>query len=112
FVVSLFFIPKLIQWKKKIPLSLVPSGNEAVFIVLTLLIFTVISSLLDVNLVFGAFLAGVSINFVKKSRFDETKQHIRNFSRAFFIPIYFGVVGLKLDLIHHFDVRFFLIFLG
>lgn len=29
---------------------------------------------------------------------------------AFFIPIYFAVVGIKLDLIHHLDILFFLIF--
>jgi hypothetical protein len=35
---------------------------------------------------------------------------LRQFSLAFFIPIYFFTVGLKLDLIHNFEVRFFLCF--
>ncbi len=111
FVVSLVLVPQLIRWSDKKKFNLIPKGNETAFIILILLIFTVFSSLLDVNLVFGAFLAGVIVNFIKKARFDETKHHIKSFSKAFFVPIYFGVVGLKLDLIHHFDVTFFIVFL-
>ncbi len=36
---------------------------------------------------------------------------IRQFALAFFIPIYFFTVGLKLDLIHNFHILFFLVFL-
>lgn len=111
FVISLFLIPRLIKWSDQKKFNLIPKGNESAFIILILLIFTVFSSVLDVNLIFGAFLAGILVNFIKKARFDETKHHIKDFSRAFFVPVYFGVVGLKLDLIHHFDVLFFVIFL-
>ena len=34
--------------------------------------------------------------------------HIKEFSFAFFIPVYFAIVGLKLDLLHSFDALFFL----
>ena len=33
-------------------------------------------------------------------------------SFGFFIPVYFAIIGIKLDLIHHFDPLFFLGFLG
>jgi Kef-type K+ transport system membrane component KefB len=33
-------------------------------------------------------------------------------SFGFFIPIYFAIIGIQLDLIHHFDVVFFLGFLA
>jgi Kef-type K+ transport system membrane component KefB len=36
---------------------------------------------------------------------------IEGFSFAFFIPIYFAVVGLQLDLVRGFNVAFFLLFL-
>lgn len=42
---------------------------------------------------------------------DPAWETIRRFSLAFFIPIYFVVVGLKLDLIRNFDPLFFLWFL-
>ena len=111
FIVCLFFIPKLIHWAKQFKLNLIPPGSEAPIIVLILLVFTVIASLLDVNLVFGAFLAGIIVNFIKNPRVEETKQPIKDFSRAFFIPVYFAVVGMKLDLIHHFDLLFFFVFI-
>jgi Kef-type K+ transport system membrane component KefB len=31
---------------------------------------------------------------------------------GFFIPVYFAIIGIQLDLIHHFDVLFFLGFLA
>jgi Kef-type K+ transport system membrane component KefB len=76
-----------------------------------LLIFAAIASFLEVNLVFGAFLAGIVVNYVKSPRFEDSKLHIKSFSMAFFIPIYFAIVGIKLDLIHHFDWVFFSIFI-
>ena len=33
-------------------------------------------------------------------------------SFGFFIPVYFAIIGIQLDLIHHFDVLFFLGFLA
>nr|WP_202447604.1 cation:proton antiporter [Streptomyces sp. SID5468] len=39
-------------------------------------------------------------------------QTLRAISLAFFVPVYFAVVGLKLDLIRHFDPVFFLWFLA
>jgi len=44
-------------------------------------------------------------------KFGNVKTHIKEFSLAFFIPIYFAVVGLKLDLIHHLNIKFLLGFL-
>lgn len=43
--------------------------------------------------------------------FTLAKAQIKLISLALFTPIYFAVVGLKLDLIHSFDVIFFLGFL-
>jgi Kef-type K+ transport system membrane component KefB len=36
---------------------------------------------------------------------------LQGFSFAFFIPIYFAIVGLQLDLLHGFSIAFFLLFL-
>jgi Kef-type K+ transport system membrane component KefB len=61
--------------------------------------------------VFGAFLAGIVVGAMPRDQFDKAKEHIKDISLAFFIPIYFAVIGLKLDLIYHFDFLFFLGFL-
>ncbi len=110
FLAALFFIPKIINFVAKLNVRLIPQNHETIFIILVLLIFVAIASFLDVNLVFGAFLAGIVVNYIKSPRFHDSKQHIKNFSMAFFIPIYFAIVGIKLDLIHHLDIMFFLIF--
>jgi Kef-type K+ transport system membrane component KefB len=57
---------------------------------------------LGVQPMFGAFLAGVVV-----AEQDGGRQRLcsscRTFSLAFFLPLYFGSVGLKLDLVHHFQ---------
>lgn len=111
FVVALIFVPKIFNLVKKLKVRIVPQKSETAFTVLILLIFAAIASLLDVNLVFGAFLGGIVVNYVKSPRFQDSKHHIKDFSMAFFIPIYFAVVGIKLDLIHHFDWLFFIVFI-
>jgi Kef-type K+ transport system membrane component KefB len=111
FIIALIAIPKaikLLDGRKKG--YLVPEGTETPFIALILLSFIVLASLLGVNLVFGAFLAGIVVNYIKTPRFQDSKVHIKRFSMALFIPVYFAVVGIKLDLIHHVDWMFFIIF--
>jgi len=112
FAVALFYFPKLIHLAGKWQLKKWLSQYELSFIILTLLLFSAIASVLDVNLVFGAFLAGIVVNFVKDPKFEEARVRIKDFSFSFFVPIYFAIVGIKLDLIHHFDPWFFFGFLG
>jgi Kef-type K+ transport system membrane component KefB len=66
---------------------------------------------LNVNIVFGAFLAGIVIGLMPNEKFEKEKNHIKAIGLAFFIPVYFAIVGLKLDLIHSFEIGFFLWFL-
>ena len=56
-------------------------------------------------------LAGVVVGETANEKITSVKIHIREIGLGFFIPIYFAVVGLKLDLIHHFDLTFFAAFL-
>src|SRR5467141_3129365 len=70
-----------------------------------------LASLLNVNVVFGAFLAGIAIGMMPEEVFALAKAQVKSISLAVFTPVYFAVVGLKLDLIHSFDILFFLGFL-
>jgi Kef-type K+ transport system membrane component KefB len=74
-------------------------------------LFSAVASVLEVNIVFGALLAGMVIGVMPHDQFAKAKEHIKDLSLAFFIPIYFAIIGLRLDLIHHFDVLFSLRFL-
>jgi Kef-type K+ transport system membrane component KefB len=59
----------------------------------------VVAGALDVSLVFAAFLAGFAVVHKKRRLFAEALDAIGKVSFAFFIPVYFAIVGLKLDLI-------------
>jgi Kef-type K+ transport system membrane component KefB len=66
---------------------------------------------LGVTPMFGAFVAGI-VTGKSHEEPEKPREAIKTFSYAFFIPIYFAIVGLKLDLITAFDPVFFLGFLG
>ena len=63
-----------------------------------------IAGALDVSVVFAAFLAGFAVVHKKRRLFSEALDSIGKVSFAFFIPAYFAIVGLKLDLVraYHF----------
>ena len=85
-------------------------SSPVAFQLLFMLAVTVLALFLGVAAYFGAFVAGVM-----SGRLDgvHTRAHeaIKSFSFSVFIPIYFAIVGLQLDLQRRFDVPFFLLFL-
>jgi Kef-type K+ transport system membrane component KefB len=58
---------------------------------------------------FGAFLAGVIVGSAGDGQVG-LQGEIQRFSFAFFVPIFFAIVGWRLDLIKNFDPLFFLYF--
>lgn len=64
---------------------------------------------LGIDPIFGALVAGVCD--ARSGRAQEARETLRGISSSFFIPVYFALVGVKLDLIHHFDIVFFAWFL-
>jgi Kef-type K+ transport system membrane component KefB len=95
-------------------------GNALAFQVVFMMVMTSVALFLGISPIFGAFVAGLSAGTLSAGR-DESgaisieatraQASIQSFSFAFFIPIYFAIVGLKLDLIHQFDIPFFALFL-
>lgn len=111
FGIALFIMPKLVRLSTNSRANLLARSSFSAYALFVCFFFAAVASLLNVNVVFGAFLAGIIVGMMPEEKFGSVKVHIREISLAFFIPIYFAVVGLKLDLIHHFDVVFFLGFL-
>jgi Kef-type K+ transport system membrane component KefB len=61
---------------------------------------------------YGAFAAGIAVAVAdERLAAPKDRNALSGISFGFFIPIYFAVIGIKLDLIHHFDPLFFLGFL-
>jgi len=111
FGVSLLIMPKVIGFSNEIKYNFLIKSSVSGYVLFICFFFSAIASLLNVNIVFGAFLAGVIIGLVPKEKFEKQKKYIKEISLGFFVPVYFAIVGLKLDLLHHFDIKFFLGFL-
>ena len=75
------------------------------FVVTSVFIFLGISGF------FGAFIAGIIVSNAADDP-PRSRGAMKNFSFAFFIPVYFAIVGLRLDLVHGFDPLFFAWFLA
>ena len=67
--------------------------------------------LLDVTPVFGGLVAGIVIGSVETDR-PSAVERLSGFAFAFFVPLYFALVGFRLDLGSHFDPLFFAVFLA
>jgi Kef-type K+ transport system membrane component KefB len=68
------------------------------------------ASLLHINVIFGALIAGIVIGTLPHDRFAEVKQRISDVALWFFVPLYFAIVGLKIDLPQHFDLHLTIVF--
>jgi Kef-type K+ transport system membrane component KefB len=80
----------------------------ALFLCLSL---AALADILNINVVFGALLAGIVLETSSDGQFEQVKTSIKDVALGFFVPIYFALVGFQLDLLHHFNVGFFLLFL-
>jgi Kef-type K+ transport system membrane component KefB len=62
---------------------------------------------------YGAFTAGIAVAVADDSlAVREDRNALAGVSFGFFIPVYFALIGLRLDLIHHFNPLFFAGFLA
>ena len=108
FIIALFILPRLTKFINGFRYNFLIKSSTSGYILFICFLFSAIASVLEVNVVFGAFLAGIVVGAMPQEQFGKAKEHIKDISLAFFIPIYFAVIGLKLDLIYHFDLLFFL----
>lgn len=61
---------------------------------------------------YGAFVAGIAVAVADDSlAVRQDRNALSGVSFGFFVPVYFALIGLQLDLIHHFDPMFFVGFL-
>lgn len=81
------------------------------YFLLILLLISDIAGYLKVDVMYGALLAGVATKLTLPERLRErVEASTRDLSFSLFIPLYFAVVGLQLDLAHQFSVGFFLLY--
>jgi Kef-type K+ transport system membrane component KefB len=99
FVLGLTIVPRLVKQVNKSRFNVLAGYSPTGYAIAVLLAYCVVAGALDISLVFAAFLAGFAVVHKKRRLFAEALDAIGKVSFAFFIPVYFAIVGLKLDLI-------------
>lgn len=71
-----------------------------------------IAGYLQVDIMYGSILAGIATKFaLPEPLFKRVEKGIGEIAFAYFIPLYFAIVGLNLNLATNFSIGFFLIYL-
>lgn len=99
FLLGLTIVPRVIKKINKSRFNIVAKNSPVGYAIAVLLAYCAVAGALQVSLVFAAFLAGFAVVHKKRRLFAEALDAIGKVSFAFFVPVYFAIVGLKLDLI-------------
>ncbi|HQX49351.1 MAG TPA: cation:proton antiporter [Planctomycetaceae bacterium] len=110
FGVSLFLGRRAFHWIVNYRYNVLIKSSPIGFLLLFMLTMTGICVFMGVTPMFGAFVAGMVAGTGSDAP-SQPRHAIKSFSIAFFVPVYFAIVGLKLDLIRAFEPLFFLVFL-
>jgi Kef-type K+ transport system membrane component KefB len=114
-VIGLTLAPRLVQFLHGWRWNFLIKSSVVGYLFFLLFLYAAIAALLDVNLVFAAFLAGFGVvggmSGVGHARFTKYLDPISRVSTGFFIPIYFAMVGYKLVWGSSFSLSLFLLFL-
>ncbi|MET9917257.1 cation:proton antiporter [Streptomyces sp. NPDC006435] len=125
-LISLVFIwgalmhgPRWFRWLAEHRGNVVARRSPIAFRLAFLLVVVLVCLGLGVNTVFGGLVAGICAargderagDLRAKENASQAWEAIGRFSQAFFVPVFFALVGVRLDLVREFDVWFFVWFL-
>jgi Kef-type K+ transport system membrane component KefB len=108
FIVGMVLAPRIFKRISKSRFNLLAINSPVTYTLLIAFTYIALAGLMDVNLVFAAFLAGFAVS---RKRLGEALEAVSRFSFAFFIPIYFALVGYSLIFGKTFSVLMLLGFL-
>ena len=113
--VSLLVGPHIYRWMSGLKVNLIQRASPVAYQLTFLILATIVGLFLGVQAFFGAFVAGIVVGATRtepsSSEYSDAALAIKSFAFAFFIPIYFAVIGFGLDLLHGFNAAFFVLFL-
>lgn len=99
FILGLTVVPRIIKRINKAEFNVLAKSSPVGYVIAILLVYCAVAGALDVSLVFAAFLAGFAVVHKKRKLFAGALDAIGKVAFAVFIPVYFAIVGLKLDLV-------------
>jgi K+:H+ antiporter len=110
FLVGLLLAPSMLRRLNRARWNILVKMSPVGYVLMVLFAYSAVAAAMDVSLVFAAFLAGFAV-VRDRELFADALHSIQSFSFALFIPIYFAIVGYKLDLTRSFSFRMLLLFL-
>ena len=111
FVLGLTLLPRAVKRINKARANVLAQHAPVAYALAVLFAYCILAGVLNVSLVFAAFLAGFGVVHKKRRLFADALDAIGKVSFGFFIPIYFALVGLKLDLVRGFSWKMLAAFL-
>lgn len=99
FSLSILGGPRLIRVLTGNRYNLIKKGSPIGWVLVVCFLMVVLASFLEVNVVFGALVAGLLFGNAKNSEINHVRTRIMDFALAFFVPFYFAMVGFKLNLV-------------
>jgi Kef-type K+ transport system membrane component KefB len=111
FLLGLTIVPRLIKRINKARFNVLAKHSPVGYAIAVLFAYCAVAGALKVSLVFAAFLAGFAVVHKKRRLFADALDAIGKVAFAFFVPVYFAIVGLKLDLIRGVSLWMMLAFL-
>lgn len=106
----------LVQWlSMKLEGRLCTQSRTTDFYTISFIALLLFSALLQhagINMMYTAFLVGYIVKALSQKDPDASRrmQAVADFSFSFFVPVYFALVGIQLNLLHHFSLVRFLVF--
>ncbi|HEX8925130.1 MAG TPA: cation:proton antiporter [Terriglobales bacterium] len=111
FALGLLVAPRLLRFLGSAPWNTLARTSPVGYAMVVLLAYTALADALGVNLVFAAFLAGFALSTQRETHWSDALATINKFAFAVFIPLYFAVVGYRLDLSRNLSLSMLLVFL-
>jgi Kef-type K+ transport system membrane component KefB len=112
---GLLVAPRVLRWVGSLRVNVLARRQRVAYALLLMFVYTAAAVLLDVNIVFGAFLAGFGLvggfSGSEREHYAGALAPISRVAFATFIPLYFVLVGTKLDLGAGFSLAVLLVFL-
>jgi Kef-type K+ transport system membrane component KefB len=101
---ALYTLPKVVRRASESRINILKKASPGGYILIVCLFFSALASFLNVNVVFGAFLAGIAIGRLPGQTFAQEKIHLKEIALSFFVPVYFAIVGMRIDLTHNLNL--------
>ncbi len=110
FIVGLVLMPRLLSRMHEARWNTFSRSSPTAYLLMVMFSYVGVAAALKINLVFAAFLAGLAVPH-GSLRFSEALSSVKGVSFGCFIPIYFAIVGYKLDLGKSFSLKMLASFL-